>query len=516
MKLEDLQDAMGQLDDNIVTEASKVRRKRTRPLRYRVVAVAAAVAIFVTGFIVIQIIRQQGDLPVSPDTSKDPANMTNISQNEPETTGKPHRVWQTDLVSGIAALAMPEYPVMHEYPSEDLLYGSIDDQEAYNRAHTAWLSDRNRQRYQPQGYQDGVIAFARETNRLLLAGDGENRVYSPINVYLAMSLLAETSGSDTREEILQALGVESIKELRNKVDSLWNAHYMDDGHTTSLLANSIWLDKSLSIKKETMQILQDTYKASAFQGDMRSASMAEQLKKWLNAQTDNLLESNVESTAFDEDTLMALASTILFRAKWVDEFSVEKTAKDTFHSPTGPVEANFMSESGNNIYYWGDKFAAVSKSLIDSGGMWFILPDEGVRVEELLDDSQVNALLEDCSTYKQQKYIVVNFKVPKFDVMSEIKLEEALQDLGIETTFTAEADFSPISDNTDLYVSGANHAARVMIDEKGVTGAAYTLILVGAVPPPDETVDFVLDRPFLFVVQGHDGAPLFVGIVNRP
>ncbi|MGI6508389.1 MAG: serpin family protein [Saccharofermentanales bacterium] len=221
MKLEDLQDAMGQLDDNIVTEAGKVRRKRKPALRYRVVAVAAAVAIFVTGFIVIQNIRQHGDPPLSPDTSKDHTVMTNISQNEPETTDKPHRAWQTDLVSGIAALAMPEYPVMHEYPSEDLLYGTIDDQEAYNKAHTAWLSDRNRQRYQPRGYQDGVMAFARETNRLLLESDGENRVYSPINVYLAMSLLAETSGGDTRAEILQALGVESIKELRNKVDSLW-------------------------------------------------------------------------------------------------------------------------------------------------------------------------------------------------------------------------------------------------------------------------------------------------------
>ncbi len=478
MKVEDLQDAICHLNDNIVTEAGKVRRKRTRPLRYRVVAVAAAVAIFVTGFIVIQNIRRQGD----------------------------------PLVSGVVALAMPEYPTMHEYPSDD----TRGDYAAYDRAYKAWRSDLKRQRNQPQGYQDGVADLARKANRLLLESDGENRVYSPFNVYLAMSLLAETSGSDTRTEILQVLGVDSIEALRNKVNSLWNAHYMDDGHTTSLLANSVWLDKSLSIKEEAIKILQDTYKTASFQGNMRSGAMTKQLQKWLNEQTDNLLESGVESAAFDEDTLMALASTILFRAKWVDEFSVGKTTKDTFHSPTGPVEADFMFESGNNMYYWGDKFAAVSKGLIDSGGMWFLLPDEGVSVNELLDDQQVNALLENCSTYKQQKYLIVNFTAPKFDIMSEIKLEEALRELGIKTAFTAEADFSPISDNSDLYVSGANHVARVMIDEKGVTGAAYTLILVGAVPPPDEIVDFVLDRPFLFVVQGHDGVPLFVGIVNRP
>jgi len=527
MKLEDLQDAMGQLDDSIVTEAGKVRQKRRTLLRHRVGAVAAAIAVAVTSFIVIQIIRRPDEPSVSDIVSPTipertylreypPENTPDDSMSEPETPDTTHSSWQTDLVSGVIALATPNYPVMHEYPSDDLLYGSTDDQEAYHRAHTAWLSDKNRQRYQPQGYQDGVVALAKEASRLLLTGNGENRVYSPINVYLVMSLLAETSGGDTRAEILQALGVDSIKELRNTVDSLWNAHYMDDGNMTSLLANSIWLDNSIIVKKEVMQILQDTYKTSAFQGDMRSPAMTKQLQKWLNTQTDNLLESSVDSAGFDEDTLMALASTILFRTTWVDEFNTSKTAKATFHSPAGQVEADFMFESGNKMYYWGDNFSAVGKSLVNSGCMWFFLPDKGVKVDKLLDDPQVNALLQDCSTYKQQKYLIVNFKAPKFDVVSEIKLNEALQDLGIKTAFTSAANFSPISNDADLYVSGADHSARVMIDEKGVTGAAYTLILCGAGAPPDEIIDFTLDRPFLFVVQGHDGVPLFVGIVNQP
>jgi serine protease inhibitor len=148
--------------------------------------------------------------------------------------------------------------------------------------------------------------------------------------------------------------------------------------------------------------------------------------------------------------------------------------------------------------------------------MWFFLPDEGISVDELLDDPQVNAILQNSLTYENQKYLIVNFKVPKFDVMGEIKLEKTLQDLGIKAAFTAAADFSPISKNAGLYVSDVTHAARVMIDEKGVTGAAYTLSLFGMGAPPDEIVDFILDRPFLFVVQGHDGLPLFVGIVNQP
>lgn len=483
MKIEDLQDAMGQLDDHLVTETAKARRKKNRPLRYRVGAVAAAVAVIVTSFMVIQFLRRPGDRSVS----------------------------------GVVALATPAYPVMHERPSEDMVDESNEDAwDAYDKAYDAWERDLEKQRNQPTGYKDGVLTLARAANKLLLTGQGENRIYSPVNIYMALSLLAETSGGDTRAEILQVLGVDTIENLRAKTDSLWNAHYIKDGHTTSVLANSIWLDKSLSVKKDVMQILQDTYKATAFQGDMGDAAMTEQLQKWLNEQTDNLLESSVDNAGFDKDTLMALASTILFRAKWSDEFNAGATAKGTFHTPSGPVDTDFLSESHTNSYYWGDKFSAVGKGLLNAGSMWFFLPDEGVSVDELLSDPQVDALLQNSSTYEQQKILTVNLKVPKFDVMSEIQLGEALQELGIHKAFSGDADFSPISDDNGLYVTDAKHAARVMIDEKGVTGAAYTLVLCGAGAPPDETVDFVLDRPFLFVVLGHDGLPLFVGVVNQP
>ena len=34
--------------------------------------------------------------------------------------------------------------------------------------------------------------------------------------------------------------------------------------------------------------------------------------------------------------------------------------------------------------------------------------------------------------------------------------------------------------------------------------------------PPDEEIDFILDKPFLFAITGYDGLPLFVGVVNQP
>ena len=47
--------------------------------------------------------------------------------------------------------------------------------------------------------------------------------------------------------------------------------------------------------------------------------------------------------------------------------------------------------------------------------------------------------------------------------------------------------------------------------------AAYIEIPgAGAAPPPEEIIDFILDRPFLFLITEGSGVPLFAGTVNQP
>ena len=56
----------------------------------------------------------------------------------------------------------------------------------------------------------------------------------------------------------------------------------------------------------------------------------------------------------------------------------------------------------------------------------------------------------------------------------------------------------------------------VEVDENGVTGAAYTEIaLAEGAAEPEEEIDFIVDRPFLFMVTGRDGSVLFAGIVKN-
>ena len=115
--------------------------------------------------------------------------------------------------------------------------------------------------------------------------------------------------------------------------------------------------------------------------------------------------------------------------------------------------------------------------------------------------------------------MIVNLSLPKFDISSQANLVEGLQALGVTDVFDpAVSDFSPMTtDMEGIYVSQVKHGVRVAVDEEGVTAAAYTMMATsGSGAPPEDEVDVVLDRPFLFALTSPDGLPLFTGVVHQP
>ena len=422
--------------------------------------------------------------------------------------------------TGKYQLAAAQYPQMAQYPDESKftkLNGDFDS-DGFSQVYDAWWADRRKQMDQPEGYTDVLDSYLRTViPQLLTGGAGENKACSPINIYMALAMLAEVTDGESRAQLLALLGSSDLDALRAEASAVWNANYCDDGAVTSILASSLWLNDQISFKQETMDALAQYYYASSYRGEMGSAAFDQALHDWIDQQTGGLLKEQSSGLTMDRETILALATTIYFRAKWSGEFSESNTSPDTFHADNGDVTCNFMHQSGTNTYYWGDRFSAVAKQLENRGAMWFLLPDEGVTPEELLADEAALDLLLSGGESAESKYLIVNLSVPKFDIASDLDLTESLKKMGITDVFDSSiSDFSPMTDDTEAYLSQAKHAARVAIDEEGVTAAAYTVMMAAGAAPPEEEVDFTLNRPFVFAITGTDGLPLFVGVVHQP
>ena len=380
--------------------------------------------------------------------------------------------------------------------------------------HWTWWDTYRKKMEVSAAQQKDMAPFYQSIMAQILAGEEENTVCSPVNLYLAFAMLAETADGNTRAQILDMLKVDSIEALRVKAKALWDSNAIDTPILKSLLANSLWLRETSDFNQETLSFLAEQYHASSYYGDPGSEEMTKALQDWTNAHTGDLLTEYTKDLKLEPSTVMALVSTLYYKAGWTDVFYPNNISQGVFHGRNGDVMVDMMHRSDMMGVYNGDHFSAVGLNLNDSGQMYFLLPEEGVDVESLLTDPQ---LLEATNYDKDEhwSYPMVNLAIPKFKASCKTDLLESLEALGVTDALDpALADFSPLTEN--VYISQAEHAAMVEVDENGVTGAAYTEIaLAEGAAEPEEEIDFIVDRPFLFMVTGRDGSVLFAGIVKN-
>lgn len=415
-------------------------------------------------------------------------------------------------VGAAELIAEPVYPEMPPAPDHSKAW----DEEAFD----AWNDARQAQWALRPADDSALNDFYYDTAQEFLIDAGtENKLYSPLNLYLALGMLAEVTEGESRAQILEVLNCETIEELREFASALWNVNYCDDGVVTSRLASSLWLREDMEYNASTMQTLADTYYASSYSGEMGSDGMNKSFREWLNSSTGGILSDQIGSMELDADTVLALVSALYFEASWADSFLPSDTAEDLFHAPAGDITVEYLNQERECDYYWDDDFTAVSLSLAQSGNMWILLPDADSSVDALLSGNALE-LVMDPRSWTDKKSLEVDMSIPKFDVSSQTDLGKGLMDLGITDVFDwTKADFSPVCENSaTLFLSSALHGARVMIDEEGCTGAAYIELGIDASADPGELdrVEFTADRPFLFAVTGLDGQILFLGVVNQP
>jgi len=120
-----------------------------------------------------------------------------------------------------------------------------------------------------------------------------------------------------------------------------------------------------------------------------------------------------------------------------------------------------------------------------------------------------------------QEYLPhVELALPKFKLTIPLGLNAPLQNLGIKTAFTNQANFSKMSPSNNLMISDVVHKAFIEIDEEGTEAAAATavvMVLTSTNQPAIKPLEFKADRPFLFyIIDDETKAILFMGRLMEP
>ncbi|MGN1409115.1 MAG: serpin family protein [Eubacteriales bacterium] len=409
------------------------------------------------------------------------------------------------------AVSTAVYPEMSPYPKNYVLLSDDARRDALDK----YYEDRRKQINQPDLDDFDFSPFTETSMNILQSCDVDNSVISPSALYLTLASIAETAAGERREEIVSFLSPDGTAETMRKISkAMWNSTYSSSGVPDCAISTSLWLSDKLHYNRETLDFLAENYYISSFYGNMSSESYSNAAADWLKGSTGGM--TDVEENIFNPDTFAVMLTSVEFQASWCEEFDKNKTESGTFHSPDGDVAAEYMKRQTTDNYYFTEDFAAVRLEL-DGGNMWFILPDEECDEERLINDAA--GMICGKKDAAESKFIKINLAIPKFDVTSELELADKIKDTVGGTIFKDGADFSTLITDAlpTSFISGVTQSARLSIDEIGVSGAAYYKVdYYGAAMPPDDEVDFTLDRPFFCAVTVAKNLPVFAAYISLP
>ena len=381
-------------------------------------------------------------------------------------------------------------------------------------------------------FQEALREFAFDSGSAVLSGQEENAVFSPLSLYYALAVLGTGAAGETGEELLKALGAEDAEELAEECGKLYRGYvYSEEWEkvmgeeyegespdSTIRLANSLWISQDLNLKQEYLDTCAEDFFASSYYVDFTDPKTGEQMGEWIGEQTEGVLTPRLE---LKPETLLAILNTLYFYGGWRDTFDEALTAEDSFTLEDGSqTEVPFMNRTDSmGSYIRGEGYTMAGLFTDHDCEMLFVLPDEGVEVQSLLEDPEN---MKEIFTGAPEEWTSgkIIWKVPKFSFGSSFELPEILKEMGMETMFDgAAADFSLMSDRS-LFVDQVIQEAHIGVDEEGVEGAAYTMLALSgsaALQDEPEEIYMTLDRPFLFGIYDYkNDVWLFLGVCMDP
>lgn len=378
----------------------------------------------------------------------------------------------------------------------------------------------NRREDIDESFLKNLRDFSIKSSSLVLRGTDKdiNSLYSPISLYMALSMASETANENTQKEILEVLNMDNIEMVRSETGKLFRRLYYHNEIGKLSIGNSLWLKNGVEFNGDLLDLLAKEYYASSFSLDFNDKESPKKISKWVSDQTSGKLGNDPDDFSFNPDDVMTLINTIYFYDEWVDSFNVKNTMEDEFYLADGStVKSDFMNMTyGSHGFVGADGYTVSYLNLKNSSQMVFILPDEGVSPYDIISDPELlDEALNSLSTDERQMGEVI-FKIPKFNFSSNLELKDICKTLGMENAFETTADFTNLSDTKPLFISDIKQNSSISIDEKGVEATAFTQIHYCGMALPDGKAEMILNRPFIFAITGVDGSPLFIGIINNP
>lgn len=362
----------------------------------------------------------------------------------------------------------------------------------------------------------------------------ENLCVSPISVYMALAMTIANSTGTAKEELLNAVGVTEyeVNEFTKYLYSYLKLEkYKKDNYGNEKLAsildlnNSIWINENVKLKQSGLDHLANNFMADSFYAPFSSNNeLANKLMgEYVNEKTRELINPQLKLST---DTIFALVNTLYMKDFWdseVDEINYSKD-KYEFISSSGDVVSDYFLESLYNAgrVFESDSYLQFYVSTDSRYKLKIFIPKDGYDLDDVFTvDNLINInKLNDFNIYEEKDNVNIIHKTrtifPKFEASYDNDLLSIFKEnFNVSSIFEPGKHMTGLTDIDNIFVSNIIHKTKLKVDEKGIEGAAVTIVVEGVESVEMyENHDFIIDRAFGYLVTDKYDNIIFTGVVN--
>lgn len=355
---------------------------------------------------------------------------------------------------------------------------------------------------------------------------GTNLLFSPysVNSVLSMLFLGTSSSSKSSEELRAVLHYDNISyvDVHNAFKEIVNV--FDDNYYDKKVrsVNGLFVQNGVTISSPYDRALREFYHAKVEHIDFRNADPSQTMgivNDWINDVTEGQIPQLLNGPP-SKDSKLVMVNAMALDAKWLNSFNPADTFEKGLYFLPGNRRLEIPMMSGRHtlpLGYSPEMECRILEIPFTQRriSMFVLLPDdpEGglTRLESNLTADSLKMLF---STLKDE---VVNVRLPRFRLESEVKILEALESIGLSDIFDPQnSDLSLMAPYEQIHLSNIAHKSVLEVTENGAKGSSATYATLERVGTFGQKY-FEVDHPFIFLVWDYySGMLLLMGRVIHP
>lgn len=336
-----------------------------------------------------------------------------------------------------------------------------------------------------------------------------NLCFSPYSILSGLAVAAIGAKGDTAIQFQRIFrySLHLLPLFRDLNEFLQPSSSKNKNGSQIWVADRLWIQKNIpilpSFQQTLLRSLNETIESTDFINDKsRSISM---INQWTSQETERKINNVLNTQDVTTKTRLLLTTAITMKGQWEDPFDSRQTIREPFYvTSQRSLLSNMMQKTLNCLVWKGDQWDLVVlpyKQTEEKARlvMVIILPKQETSLEELEKNLTWDHWQQWLSQVQMES---VTLTLPRFRIEKRLDLGRDLQALGLVAPFSAEANFSGITQEKDLFLEKAIHKTLIRVEELGTEGARIASPQKSPNETPNESppYPFIANRPFVFIV----------------